>query len=288
MTLEKIYVTRHGFRSSWTVDHVTGTYTASIPSPTGIPADPALTSHGVEQSKELARHLMQLNPPIEAVYSSPYYRCLQTITPFVELQRQRQSTPSFSVEGHTVTTIRPEAGLSEWFGSAPFEHPQPAAPEILKAMFPAYDDDYVSAVTPLRNGETLTQLYSRVSRGLQAIIARCDAEDRRSVVLCTHAAVVIVIGRILTGRVPDSPDVQDFRAFTCGLSVYSRTPTNIDETTVPDANNQSLATIGQWDCELNSDCSFLACGEERGWAFVGDEAFPGTGSMSQVSGDPKL
>lgn len=177
---------------------------------------------------------MQLNPPIEAVYSSPYYRCLQTITPFVELQRQ--STPTSGVEGCTVTTIRPEAGLSEWFGSAPFEHPQPATPEILKAMFPAYDDDYVSAVTPLRNGETLTQLYSRVSRGLQAIIARCDAEGRRSVVLCTHAAVVIVIGRILTGRVPDSPDVQDFRAFTCGLSVYSRAPTNLDETTVPGAS----------------------------------------------------
>jgi transcription factor C subunit 7 len=39
-------------------------------------------------------------------------------------------------------------------------------------------------------------------------------------------------------------------------------------------------------CELNSDCSFLSSGAERGWNFHGDESFAGTGSMSQT--DPKL
>lgn len=208
------------FRSNWHVDPVTGTYTAHIPSPTGIPADPALTSHGVDQAQQLAHHLMTVDPPIEAVYSSPYYRCLQTIAPFVELHRQQ---PQAGVAA--VKTIRPEHGLCEWFGSAPFEHPRPASPEMLKAMFPAFDLDYVPAVTPHSKGESLDQLYERVSKGLRAIIERCDAEGRRAVVLCTHAAVVIALGRILTGEMPESPEIEDFRAFTCGLSVYRRDTT---------------------------------------------------------------
>jgi transcription factor C subunit 7 len=230
MTLERIYVTRHGFRSAWQVDPVTGIYTASIPSPTGIPADPALTSHGVDQAEELGRHLATLDPPIEAVYSSPYYRCLQTINPFVEIQRQKREQHSDGGGvAAAVTTIRPEYGLCEWFGSAPFQHPSPASPKMLKAMFPAYDDHYVPSVMPRTNGESLKQLYERVSTGMQAIIDQCDAEGRRSVVVCTHAAVVIALGRVLTGQMPESPEVEDFRAFTCGLSVYQRDTTEMGD-----------------------------------------------------------
>lgn len=162
-----------------------------------------------------------MDPPIEAVYSSPYYRCLQTIDPYVQLQQRAR--PAGPDNNNTATTqIRPENGLCEWFGSAPFAHPQPASPEVLKAMFPAYDDSYVSSIVPDRKGETLAQLYKRVAAAMQAIIDRCDAEGRRAVVLCTHAAVVIVLGRILTGNVPDNVEVDDFGAFTCGLSVYRR------------------------------------------------------------------
>lgn len=205
---------------------MTGVYSASIPTPTGIAADPALTSHGVDQAKELARHLTNLDPPIDAVYSSPYYRCLQTIEPFVELQQQQQQQlqPQPSAPSKASAAIRPENGLCEWFGSAPFEHPRPASPEVLKALFPAYDDSYVSALTPSSKGETVAQLYARVAAATQAIIDRCDAEGTRAVVLCSHAAVIIILGRILTGEVPDSVEIDDFKAFTCGLSVYRRRP----------------------------------------------------------------
>lgn len=168
---------------------------------------------------------MTLDPPIQAVYSSPYYRCLQTINPFVELQQELQSdlkAPGATKLHPAAATIRPEYGLCEWFGSAPFNHPQPAPPEVLKDMFPAYDDDYASALAPFRKGETLTQLHERIASATQAIIDRCDAEGKRAVVLCTHAAVVIVLGRVLTGLIPESVEVEDFRAFTCGLSVYRR------------------------------------------------------------------
>lgn len=233
--------------------------------------DPALTAHGVEQSWELGRHLMTVEPPVEAVYSSPYYRCLQTITPFVELQRERCSKERHGGSSPACTMIRPEHGLCEWFGSAPFEHPGPASPSVLKSLFPAFDESYVSAQHPPRRGETLAQLQARLTATMQSIIDRCDAEYRRAVVLCTHAAVVIMLGRILTGRFPETVDADDFRAFTCGLSVYRRRLISQDEQgprgdgTLPENKPNPRAVVGAWSCEANSDCSFLTCGEERGW-----------------------
>ncbi|KAM0559579.1 hypothetical protein ACHAPJ_004103 [Fusarium lateritium] len=267
MPLEVIYVTRHGFRSGWSVDPFTGVYTASIRSPTGIPADPALTSHGVSQAKEMGQHLMTLDPPIDAVYSSPYYRCLQTITPFVEL-KQQQLKEEPSIEGSATATIRPEYGLGEFFGAAPFDHPIPASPKRLKDLFPAYDDNYVSAITPSRKGETIKDLYGRVAAAVQAIIDRCDAEGKRAVVLCTHAAVIIALGRVLTGRFPDSVEEEDFHAFTCGLSTYRRRGTQRSPLSGPDESQSSISeaiSVEKWQCELDSDCKFLSSGEERGW-----------------------
>jgi hypothetical protein len=40
-----------------------------------------VTSKGVEQSKELAEYLCNIDPPVERIYSSPFYRCLQTLKP---------------------------------------------------------------------------------------------------------------------------------------------------------------------------------------------------------------
>ncbi|KAF5677892.1 transcription initiation factor [Fusarium heterosporum] len=290
MSLEVIYVTRHGFRSGWSVDPLTGVYSASIRSPTGIPADPALTSHGVSQAKEMGKHLMTLDPPIDAVYSSPYYRCLQTITPFVEL-KQQQLNNELNIQGSATATICPEHGIGEFFGAAPFDHPIPASPDRLKELFPAYDDTCVSVITPSRKGETIKDLYVRVAAAMQGIIDRCDAEGKRAVVLCTHAAVVIALGRVLTGRIPDAVEEEDFHAFTCGLSRYRRRGTRRSSVANPNESQASVSersSVGEWQCELDSDCSFLSSGEERGWKFSGDESFPGTGSMSQGDVDSKL
>lgn len=268
----------------------TGAYTSSIRTPTGIPADPALTSHGVKQAEELGHHLMTLDPPIEAVYSSPYYRCLQTIYPFVDLQRQQQLRNASETCCAPATTIRPDYGLCEWFGSAPFEHPSPAAPQKLKAMFPAYDCDYVSALAPSRRGETVAELYDRVERAVQSIIQACDAQGMRAIVLCTHAAVVIALGRVLTGRIPQDVETEDFGAFTCGLSAYRRrtaqgtgagtdgSSTSVYQvagiaesremdypTDTTGVLTNPAAAVSGWDCVLDSDCSFLSSGAERGW-----------------------
>ncbi|KJR86431.1 transcription factor C subunit 7 [Sporothrix schenckii 1099-18] len=237
MPLEYIYVARHGFRSNWVVNPKTGDYTAFVPSPTGIPADPALTSHGVDQSRELGAHLASSAMPVpaERIYSSPYYRCLQTIQPFVEIVAGKP-TPTYYGHGHGQGPLPPpprwavrcDSGLVDWFGPAPFDQPQPAPlKELHDDFFPWIDLGYESrgqgsGVVPLRNGESMAQLHARVAATLGHIVRQCDAEGVRAIVVCSHAATIIAMGRVLTGQVPDDVETEDFGAFTCGLSVFRR------------------------------------------------------------------
>ncbi|KAK4188689.1 histidine phosphatase superfamily [Podospora australis] len=302
MPLEVIYVTRHGFRSNWLVDPSTGAYSATIRSPTGGPADPALTAHGVDQAKELAERLLVVDPPIERVYSSMYYRCLQTVEPFVRKAAETDKTPGRRL------LIRGETGIGEWYGAADFEHPVPAGHDVLQPLFPGLlDPEYEPLVVPTRKGEGIDDLHERVAKTMDALITKCDREGVRAILLCSHAAVVIALGRVLTGNMPESTDVEDFRAFTCGLSVYRRRKMASCDTGIrPGAgtaagtaagaeigglkNNGRTADLasekgpelgwrdgrgvsGGWDCHLNSDCSHLSLGEERGWRFSGDESF---------------
>lgn len=285
------------FRSNWLVD-ASGNYSSYLRSPTGIATDPALTSHGVDQAHELAAHLMSLDPPVERVYSSPYYRCLQTVEPFVGLWAQ-----SARHDASNKPAILGEAGLSEWYGSASFEHPTSASSDTLAELFPAFDKSYVPAVMPSRMGESIAHLHDRVALAMDALIKQCDEAGVRAVLLCSHAATVIALGRVLTGNMPDNVEAEDFRAFTCGLSTFrrrpaserdvageaaatsaprtlenGRTPTS-QATASPDDYSNGLADPsstgvdwkdgrgvgGGWLCEVNGDCSFLSGGEERGW-----------------------
>lgn len=72
------------FRSNWDVNPQTGVYTANTRTPTGIPTDPALAAHGVAQAAELAEFMCAIEPPVDRIYSSPFYRCLQTLKPTTE------------------------------------------------------------------------------------------------------------------------------------------------------------------------------------------------------------
>lgn len=71
---------------NWVVDPNTGEYKSTTLSstPTGIPSDPALASYGEQQASQLADRLLTLDPPIDVIYSSPFYRCLQTLKPAAE------------------------------------------------------------------------------------------------------------------------------------------------------------------------------------------------------------
>ncbi|KAI9823965.1 MAG: hypothetical protein M1819_001096 [Sarea resinae] len=282
MVLEVIYVTRHGFRSNWVVDPETGTYNSTIRSPTGIAADPALASYGVDQARQLADHVVTLDPPVERVYSSPFYRCIETIDPSVR---------KLAEAGKGVGDIRGENGIGEWYGTARFDHPSPASPSVLHSFFPSYSLTYKPHIIPSSAGETIPGMHDRVAYALTQMIHELDSDPAgpKAVLLCTHAAPLIAIGRVLTGRMPDSVEAEDFRPFTCSLSKFVRrrpggpveAPGN-DSVDAEKAAQVAKETIhwrdgngvgGGWDCIINGDCSFLSGGEERGWRFSGDESF---------------
>ncbi|KAJ9629535.1 C6 zinc cluster transcription factor-like protein [Taxawa tesnikishii (nom. ined.)] len=275
MVLEVIYVVRHGFRSNWVVDPTTGTYTSNLPTPTGIPSDPALAAHGVNQSKQLAQHLATVDPPVDVIYSSPFYRCLQTLAPTVQtLNSQRSDKLQVHVEN----------GLGEFYGLARFDHPSPADLAVLSTHFPdSLRQDYDLLIRPSVNGESLPAIHDRIAYCLHHVISALDADPKgpRALLICTHAASMICIGRALTGRMPEDHGEEDFKCFTCALSKFVRRapgaksqsdseaevkwdPQEPDR--IPDVGwKDGRGVKGGWDCVVNGDCSFLEKGEERGW-----------------------
>ena len=155
---------------------------------------------------------------------------------------------------------------------------------------------------PSTRGETIAQLHDRLATALSSIIADVDAEvaaheqatgsrSSKAILICSHAAPLIAIGRALTGNMPDDPDEEDFNVFTAGLSTFRRrrallpveggahasgnsgrdisslapgTKLTKDTITVPQWRG-GRGVGGGWDCVANGDCSFLSEGAERGW-----------------------
>ncbi|KAF2645961.1 phosphoglycerate mutase-like protein [Massarina eburnea CBS 473.64] len=247
--IEVIYITRHAFRVNWVLNPQTGEYTASTRTPTGIPTDPPLAAHGVEQAKELASHLCQLVPQVDRVYSSPFYRCLQTLKP---------TTEQLFKEGRGGGKIRIDRGIGEFFGRASFTHPEPPTLTLLNPHFTSLDQDYQSIHIPASKGELIVELHQRVNRAISRIITELDNDPAqpKAVLICTHAATMIALGRVLTGDMPQDPDEDDFQCYTASLSKFVRKTKNVE-----DGNG----IIGNWDCALNSDTSYLSGGAERGW-----------------------
>jgi transcription factor C subunit 7 len=268
MGVQTIILLRHGHRLAWTLDPSTGKYTSSHPFPTKLPADPPLASHGVTQAQETGKHLTEtlLQTAKEdrlRIYSSLFYRCLETLRPTVDgLNKALEDSD------HTKLAVRGERGVSEWFGKAWFDQPVPATPEVLQQWFPWVDQSYRSLVIPERKGERILELHSRIKRALDALITDVDrefeavgrAQEPVTVLICGHAAQIIATGRALTGDMPEDLDEEDFHCYTCGLSSFER-------------KGNSHGMVGTFDCVINSDCSHLSGGAERGWHFSGDESF---------------
>ena len=195
-------------------------------------------------------------------------RCLQTVKPFCI---------------GTNRTVRADPGLGEWYGRARFSHPVPASLATLNGFFPFIEDNWQPSVVPDGNGETIYELHDRVAFALSVILAREDAEDEakgskqeRTILIATHAAAMIAIGRTLTGRMPDDIAEDDFKTFTAGLSRFVRksqpkVPRNIlDEWSL----TQDISVIdwkggkgvaGGWNCVINSNTDYLKNGPQMTW-----------------------
>jgi transcription factor C subunit 7 len=104
----------------------------------------------------------------------------------------------------------------------------------------------------------------------------------RAILICSHAAPLIAMGRVLTGDMPEDPTVEDFRVFTAGLSTFVRRRAATDG--VPNSTDAGVGNDrgivagrkvpdwrrgkgvrGGWDCVANGECGFLSGGAERGW-----------------------
>lgn len=134
--------------------------------------------------------------------------------------------------------------------------------------------EYVPSIVPSVNGESIADLHDRIAYALHQIIKRSDAEGVKAIIICSHAASILAIGRALTGRMPEDIEEQDFKPFTCGLSKFSRkslgaqsdVPSWKEGDDIPRiAWKGAVGVGGGWNCEINGDCSFLSGGEERGW-----------------------
>ena len=103
----------------------------------------------------------------------------------------------------------------------------------------------------------------------------------RAILICTHAASMIAIGRALTGRMPEDVCEDDFGTFTCGVSKFRRrlkgrsADGGIDHgmlekweagMAVPRLDwRDGKGVSGGWGCEVNCYCGHLQDGKERGW-----------------------
>lgn len=283
MPVTEIYILRHGHRLAWSLNPATGKYSSNHPFPTNLPADPPLASHGVRQAQETARHLSWLfadhvKEDRLRIYSSLFYRCLETLRPSVEALLQQ--VPATEETRRRNLMVRGERGVGEWFGRAWFIQPSPADPRWLKSEFyPWLDEGYRSLVVPEQYGERIEELHARVARALDAVVRDVDEEFSRAgraaedvtILISGHAAPIIASGRALTGEVPDDWDEEDFHCYTCGLSKFVRRQ-KVSSSQASQAEG-AAGVAGGWDCVLNSDCGHLSQGEERGWHFHGDESF---------------
>ncbi|KAJ6503502.1 phosphoglycerate mutase-like protein [Mycena vitilis] len=263
--IETIYIARHGFRMNWV--------NTTWKSETGLARDPPLAAFGVTQAHELAAYFLSL--PEEqrptAIFSSPYYRCLQTSQPvskalglpiYVEhgMSALFDEYPSHS----RYSPVAPNTGL----------HPRPGSAASLRTYFEEIDPDaWASIFFPPRVGENVAQLHARAADFLDSFVpeverARPGGQTHTRILLVSHAATTIALARTLVGE-PALP----LRVGCCSLTEVVR-------------KRDVIPILGGWDARRLADGAHLKEGSSREWGLedievadgevVADPGVPGT------------
>ncbi|OWT36104.1 transcription factor C subunit 7 [Cryptococcus neoformans] len=286
--LKYIYVCRHGFRSNW-VD-------PSIKSgPTGMNRDPPLAAHGLDQAESLATFLSSPSstspyPIPEIVFSSPFYRCIQTALPTAQalgltladgesFDDENEDDEQISAEGQKEKRgeakrkrksrkgLHLEHGVGEWYSPVYPNtglHPRPSLSHALSPLFPpgSINPFYQPTLFPSRKGESLEELHERAEIFIDAWTRRVEGEwpDVECVVIFAHAASIIALGRALTGN--RSLEVIAGCATT---SLYARkqSPSSSSSSSPkpnPGSSQYTILYSGRYD--------YLPLGLERDWSFA--------------------
>ncbi|KAH8835777.1 histidine phosphatase superfamily [Flagelloscypha sp. PMI_526] len=234
--VKRIYIIRHGFRLSW--------ITNMWKSETGLARDPPLAAIGVTQAEEVATYFQSL--PLEdrptAIFSSPYYRCLQTAKPTSE---------SLNLP------ILIEHGLSEWFISVREGtglHPRPYNATALHKYFPTISKSYSSILYPPRTGESISEVHDRSEELLSHLVEIATASGHENILLVSHAATVAALVRVAVGD-----REMGVRVGCCSLSVLEK-----DE-----------ESVGGWKAVKVADGVHLIEGAQRDWGFEDVMVSPG-------------
>jgi transcription factor C subunit 7 len=127
----------------------------------------------------------------------------------------------------------------------------------LKAYFPCVEDMYVPLTGVSHYGETIEELHVRSAIAMKRLLddLRRNAPDVRTVLIMTHAATKIALGRALTKNIK-----LDVRTGTCSVDKYSA---------------KQNGQLGQWEMEFTGKTDFLSKGEEMHWTFANINA-PGS------------
>ncbi|CCH41081.1 Transcription factor tau subunit [Wickerhamomyces ciferrii] len=240
MVLKNLYIARHGYRANWLPE-------PHPVNPTGIDSDPPLADHGVDQAKELAHYILSIEPHPEMIFTSPFYRCLQTSAPIAEV---------LGID------IELENGIGEWYKPDREVIPKPAGYDILKPFFPKLQQNWEPTLKPSLSGETQEQIFERSKTFLQNFIPKFEAKypHIETIIFVTHAAAKIALGMALLGfnSVLDALDDEDtrLRAGACSLDKFERI-----------LNGKTNDNGTDWKITMNGNCEFLTNGEEMHWDF---------------------
>ncbi|CAR26440.1 ZYRO0B09746p [Zygosaccharomyces rouxii] len=248
MVVRTIYIARHGYRSNWLPQ---GPY--PLP-PTGVDSDVPLAKHGIDQAKELAHYILSLGNQPEMIFSSPFYRCIETSEPIADILE---------------LPINVDAGLGEWYKPDREVIPVPAPLESLENFFPQkLNKNWESSVIPSDKGETEEELYLRCKNFWPKFISRVEKDfpNIETVLLVTHAASKASLGMNLLGfsnwREPLDEDGNIIRSGSCSLDKFELVPSTSDEgeETLPFESRQ-------WRMTMNGNTEFLTKGEEMNWDY---------------------
>ncbi|KAG9290151.1 hypothetical protein G9A89_010457 [Geosiphon pyriformis] len=216
---------KHGHRADWiTPDDEDVVY------PTGLNWDPPLSRHGCEQAKELAQYFVDNNIKIDRIFSSPYFRTLQTANAVAE---------ALDID------ICVEDGLSEWYGLHRIFIPSAAPISELELFFPRINTSHTSLVQHPSVSETIQDIHGRLSTTMRKLIALSDVDPKiNTVLIVTHAASLIAgVRAVLEER------YASIGSATCSLTELIR-------------RNE------KWVMLRNGDTSFMSSGQEKNWTFT--------------------
>lgn len=172
--IEKIFFIRHGYR----LDHADPTWAEHAKRP----HDPPVSEAGMQQAIETGRYLKLQKVKIDHLFSSPFFRTLQT---------------AYAISRQLNRPIKVEPGFSEWMNRKWYATRPEMLPILkMKELFPSIDLDYQSALIP-KFPELIEKedMKTRIRR----VLARLNTCYTGHVMIVGHGATLAQIAKVLTG-----------------------------------------------------------------------------------------